>query len=148
METWYLLHLEVFYEATDLPQTPELMESQHYESIKVTDLVKYIGIGHSTFYSRFDSICSVLQCMEDDFIAGLPFPEYNLKETLLNDRKVKTDYLNHVKKYKKDYLILNGPDGDPSFKVRLANHTRRVPLSPVSTPHRLDPLRPGAPCCL
>lgn len=111
----------------------ELMKTQHYESIKVTDLVKYIGIGRSTFYSHFDSIYSVLQYIEDDFIAGLPTPDTNIKETLISDRRVKTEYLNHVKKNKQTYLVLHGPNGDPSFKVRLANHSRRV-LASISTP--------------
>jgi len=112
----------------------ELMETQHYESVKVTDLVKYIGIGRSTFYSHFDSIYAVLQSIEDEFIAGLPLPEFDIRETLLNDRKLKTDYLNHLKKHKKAYLVLNGPNGDPSFRVRLANHSRRILLHSTPPP--------------
>ena len=107
----------------------DLMETQHYESIKVTDLVKYIGIGRSTFYSHFDSIYSVLQAIEDNFISGIPIPDSNLRESLITDRKIKTDYLNHLKNNKKAYLVLNGPNGDPSFKVRLGNHSRRVLMS-------------------
>lgn len=123
----------------------ELMETQHYESVKVTDLVKYIGIGRSTFYSHFDSIYAVLQSIEDEFITGIPLPESDIRETLLNDRKLKTDYLNHLKKNKKAYLVLNSPNGDPSFKVRLANYSRRILLNSVTpaptSPHTLKERR-------
>lgn len=111
----------------------DLMETQHYETIKVTDLVKYIGIGRSTFYSHFDSIYSVLQTIEDDFINGLPVPDANIREGLINDRKIKIDYLNHLKNNKKAYLVLNSSNGDPSFRVRLGNHSRRILLSTIST---------------
>lgn len=53
------------------------------------------------FYSHFDSIYAVLQFIEDDFISGLPIPEYGVRETLLNDRRLKADYLNHLKRHKK-----------------------------------------------
>ena len=92
----------------------DLMETQHYETIKVTDLVKYIGIGRSTFYSHFDSIYSVPQTIEDEFINGLPVPDANIRDVLINDRKIKIDYLNHLKNNKKAYLVLNSSNGDPS----------------------------------
>ena len=116
----------------------ELMEERPYDRIKVTELVKHAGIGRSTFYSHFDSIYSVVQKIEDDFIAGLPDEAAYTKDAL-SDRRSRAGYFEHLRQNKRTYRILNGPNGDPSFRIRLMNRSRRILLthvaSPAKTPH-------------
>lgn len=116
----------------------DMMEERPYDRIKVTELVKYAGIGRSTFYSHFDSIYAVVQKIEDDFLVGLPDEITCTRETV-NDRRTRLGYFNHLKDNKRVYRILNGPNRDPSFRIRLMNRTRRILLthvaSPTKTPH-------------
>lgn len=107
----------------------ELMETRPYESIRVTELAKYAGIGRSTFYLHFDSIYAVLQKIEDDFIAGLPEEDSYSTELLRNDRRSKIEYFRYLQEHKRTYRVLNGPNGDPSFRVRLNNRSRRILLN-------------------
>lgn len=103
----------------------EMMEKRPYYEIKVTDLVRYAGISRSSFYTYFDSIFSVLQKIEDDFIEGMPEEHYINYKTMKDDEEGRARF-EYIKKNIKAYRVLTGPNGDPSFDARLANRNRRV----------------------
>lgn len=49
----------------------DILEITPFQTIKVTEFVRFAGISRSCFYLYFDSIYSVVQKLEDDFIEGL-----------------------------------------------------------------------------
>lgn len=50
----------------------ELLKTTALNKVKVTDVVKMVGISRSTFYTYFDSVYDVIEQMERDIINGMP----------------------------------------------------------------------------
>jgi len=116
-----------------------MMESKPYYSIKVTDLIKKANISRSTFYVYFDSISDVLQKIHDDFLGAFPDEtdvsslarsKFKRNEIRVDEREME-GYL-YLKSNMKTYRILSGPNGDPSFYIRLRNRVTRITSSVLS----------------
>ena len=111
----------------------EMLETQPYYTVKVTDLVNKAGISRSCFYVYFDSIYAVLQKIEDDFLEL--FPEADSTVSVARERHKRDDgemwendldILVRLKDHRRIYCILTGPNGEPSFGVRLRNRMIRI----------------------
>jgi hypothetical protein len=105
----------------------DLMDTKPFYKIKVTEFVQYVGIGRSTFYFYFDSIYSVVQKIEDDFIAGLGVEE-DVSETSVkgNYYSAIRNYIRYIKPRLKIVRILTGPNGNTGFEARLYRQTLKV----------------------
>lgn len=109
----------------------DMIETTPFQKIKVTEFVQFAGISRSSFYVYFDSIYSVVQKMEDDFIEGLTESNHMLPSHLLTHSSrsihpntiVKVEY---IRKNLRMIRILTGENGDPAFHVRMANRTWRI----------------------
>ena len=117
----------------------DMMESKPYYALKVTDLIKKARISRSTFYVYFDSIFDVLQKIHDDFIGAFPDEtdvsemarsKYKRNEVRTDEREV--EGYNYVKDNMRKYRILCGPNGDPSFHIRMRNRITRITNSVLS----------------
>ena len=110
----------------------EMMEDRPFYKIKVAHFVQFVGISRSTFYFYFDSTDSVLETIEDEFIAGL------VEENRLNQKfKEKTtpallvasvlfSSVEYLRKNLKVYRILSGPHGSTTFQLRFAERIMLV----------------------
>jgi Transcriptional regulator len=117
----------------------DMMENKPYYSIKVTDIVQQAGISRSSFYVYFDSIYEVLQKIEDNFLNSLPDEKETTKVALSrasrNDSKLGKRELNtyqYIMDNMRIYRILSGPNGEPSFHIRMRNRISRVTSSVIS----------------
>jgi len=102
----------------------EMMETQPFEKIKVTELIKIAGIGRSTFYDHFDSIFAAIQFIEDNFMAGL-LTEESISNKLATDSEI-FDGHKYIRDNMRIYRALCGPNGDPAFQARLTNRIKRL----------------------
>jgi AcrR family transcriptional regulator len=105
----------------------DLMDTKPFYKIKVTEFAQYADIGRSTFYLYFDSIYSVVQKIEDDFIAGLGVEE-DTSETAVrkNFYSAIRNYIRYIKPRLRTVRILTGPNGDSGFEARLYRQTLSV----------------------
>lgn len=101
----------------------KLMREKPMDKIKVTEVTALAGISRSTFYSYYDSIYSVVQDIEDDFIAH--FAEEK-QVGLKRDEAMILQNFSYVRDNIETFDILSGPNGDPYFNVRLGNRLKRV----------------------
>jgi len=111
----------------------EMMKERPYYTIKVTDLVKRIGISRSTFYVYFDSIYDVLQKIEDNYL--MRFPEDNDVVAMTHSRISRNDktlgdreanVFRFIGENMELYRALTGPNGEPSFYIRQRNRQIRI----------------------
>ena len=109
----------------------DMMKTTPFQKIKVTEFVEFAGISRSSFYVYFDSIYSVIQKMEDDFISGLtdedemsvPISEGDYTGGFDPKTIAKVEYIrNNLRMIQ----ILTGENGDPLFQARMANRTWRI----------------------
>lgn len=107
----------------------EMMKETPFDQIKVTELSEHCGISRSTFYFYFDSTHTVLQRIEDCISESFLFENKLWSE--LTDEEMRKIFYNLSEKIDTFY-ILTGPNGDPSFKTKLANRNKRVLLSLAS----------------
>lgn len=109
----------------------DMIETTPFQKIKVTEFVQFAGISRSSFYVYFDSIYSVVQKMEDDFIEGLTednrmvLPRLSDYSSNVIDPNtiVKVEY---IRQNLRMIRILTGENGDPAFQARMANRTWRI----------------------
>lgn len=110
----------------------DMLEEKPFHTIKVTELTKRANISRSTFYLYFNSIYDVAEKIENDFYKGLideqstiwqslPDTNVELSDVFRNDMLITIQYL---RKNSKVYCALSGPNGDPSFIVKLNRRTR------------------------
>ena len=107
------------------------IETTPFHRIKVTDFVKFAEISRSSFYMHFDSIYSVVQKIEDDFLSGLTDEDEALRQPI-HDREatkptpftlMKVEY---IRRNQRLLRILTGPNGDPAFQARMTNRIWRM----------------------
>lgn len=99
----------------------ELMETNPCLQIKVMELTQYAKVSRGTFYLYFNSICDVIQKLEDDYIAGakqLASKSPTSPHKSYDDTRAQITYL---KENMRVYRALVGPNGDPAFQPRLMN---------------------------
>lgn len=108
----------------------EQLSSKSIESIKVKDISKKLGISRSTFYVYYDSIYSVLEELEEEYITEFRninelFLHYPLSDKYFKEPHplmVKT--LEYMLKNSKLTLVLLGPYGDMTFKFKCKKLTQ------------------------
>lgn len=114
----------------------DMIELVPFQQIKVTEFVKFAGISRSAFYVYFDSIYSVIQKIEDDFMAGLIGESHfvflrasDFFTSSENGGNIDPNLLHNIEYIRKNLRmirILTGENGDPAFEVRMANRTWRI----------------------
>ena len=109
----------------------DILEITPFQTIKVTEFVRFAGISRSCFYLYFDSTYSVVQKLEDDFIEGLTeenqviiphFSDYSSNR--IDPRTI--EKVEYIRQNIRTIRILTGENGDPSFQMRMANRTWRI----------------------
>lgn len=108
----------------------DLMEKKPLYTIKVTEFVKYIGISRSTFYIYFDSIYSVVQTIEDTYMADLCAPEewsFPQRVNAISDQaeRLTRSETRHLIRNIRTFRILSSPNGDPSFEAKIVQYIKR-----------------------
>ena len=128
----------------------DLMETQQFETISITDLTKKAGVSRTSFYRYFDSVYDVLQAIEDDYDEQFPHElaaVQDLDEMARasnggaggsdggsdgsgGGRKepAELEYAEVVARNFRTYRILTSPNGDPSFEPHLRNRVKRIML--------------------
>lgn len=109
----------------------DMMETTPFQKIKVTEFAAFAGISRSSFYVYFDSIYSVVQKMEDDFIDGLTEDSQTVLPRLSDyssngidpNTIVKVEY---IRRNMRMIRILTSENGDPLFQARMTNRTWRI----------------------
>ncbi len=97
----------------------DLVEEKPFYLIKVRELTEYASISRSTFYVYFDSIYSIVQKLEDDFLEGY-YPEDVALSVLINNDISRTlEQMEYVKNNARTVHLLCGPNGDSYFLDRL-----------------------------
>lgn len=102
----------------------DMMGSRPFEKIKVTHITERCGISRSTFYVYFDSIYSVLQKIEDEFLENVGDEALNVKGKFTQEELDRL--FGYLQKNIKTMKALIGPNGDSSFRAKLANRNKRV----------------------
>lgn len=111
-------------------QVLTMMQKKDIHHIKVSEVADALHIHRVTFYQYYDSIYSVLQEIEDDFIRGFDEITDSFMTSVLNDR-----YFNEPNPYiisHLEFLLDNrtliatlwGPYGDERFKYKCENLVR------------------------
>lgn len=112
----------------------DMMEEQSCFNIKVTELVRRVGISRSSFYMHFDSVLDVVDRIESDYIAGLPDVSY-AASSLCNTFRLGQDYISqweldesweYIHNNMRAYQLLTGQNGEPLFRKRLENRSKRI----------------------
>lgn len=104
----------------------DLVEIKPFYLIKVKELVSYAEIGRSTFYFYFDSIYAVVQKIEDDFLTGFLTRETAISIMVDADISVAHAQIGYFKDHFRVLNLLTGPNGDPSFRLKLERHLRML----------------------
>lgn len=105
-------------------QVLEKLKSTHIHNVQVKAITDSLGISRSTFYLYYDSAFAVLQDIEDEFFNGLEkvnaiFWRYPLKREYMNQpHPVLLNVIRYLRENKEICNVLNGPFGEPMFKVR------------------------------
>lgn len=109
-----------------------MMETTPYYKIKVSNFVAETGISRSSFYFYFNSIYSVLEKIEDDFIKGIS-DEYTAVSRLSSGVMHEPDgemmlrsTVHYISKNLRLIRILSGPNGDPNFQYKLSSRARKI----------------------
>ena len=111
----------------------DLMETQQFETISVTDLTKKAGVSRTSFYRYFESVYDVLQAIEDDYDEQFP-KEFTAVQDLVDLQRGNGDgkesaelgYAEVVARNFRTYRILTSPNGDPSFEPHVRNRVQRI----------------------
>ena len=109
----------------------DMMETTPFQKIRVTEFVAFAGISRSSFYVYFDSIYSVVQKMEDDFVDGLTEDSQTVLPRLSDyssnginpNTIIKVEY---IRQNMRMIRILTSENGDPLFQARMTNRTWRI----------------------
>ena len=104
----------------------DLVEQKPFYKIYVKELTAYGHIGRSTFYMYFDSIYAVVQKLEDDFMDGFLSPKDAINILFLDDKKAMDQQLDFLKKNARTLTLLAGPNGDPSFTIKLYKRFEQI----------------------
>jgi AcrR family transcriptional regulator len=97
----------------------DLVEEKPFYRIKVRELTEHANISRSTFYVYFDSVYSVVQKLEDDFIKSF-YPEAVAFSVLIkNDISKTLEQIAYIKSNARALRLLCGPNGDSYFMDRL-----------------------------
>lgn len=125
----------------------DIMEEKPFYSIKVRELVEHAGISRSTFYLHYDSIYSVVQQMEDEFLEQYYPYEASLITMWQHDLGEVFVQSDIVIEHKRELRALLGPFGDPYFSIKLGRALKtqcrkvfetRVPrVSPATLEYRM-----------
>lgn len=108
----------------------EMMQKEPFYKIHVTDLVRELDIGRSTFYTYFDSIFSVLQKIEDDIFKHFEKKDDSIHQVITSPDKL-TEYISmfSITTLKEDAFaisVLLGENGDPAFQARYIRYLRKT----------------------
>ena len=121
----------------------DLMETQQFETISITDLTKKAGVSRTSFYRYFDSVYDVLQAIEDDYDEQFPHELAAVQDLdemthagsadgagAGDGRKepAELEYAEVVARNFRTYRILTSPNGDPSFEPHMRNRVKRIML--------------------
>jgi len=111
----------------------DMLESESFFNIKVTDLVDKAGISRSAFYVYFDSIYDVLQKIEDDYMECFPGEQKVLnivrgwsEKSGVEHEELYTESSQYTQENMRIYRLLSGPNGDPSFYYKHKNRVTRI----------------------
>lgn len=110
----------------------DMMETQHINKIKVSELIKLADVSRSTFYFYFDSISAVMEQIEKDFIINFSDDATTTYRMLL--RKQRQDSYNvplrpaltALQKELRIFRILSGPNNTEHFQELLRERITRI----------------------
>ena len=100
-----------------------LMQEKPLAKIKVTEITAAAGISRSTFYTYYDSIYSIMQEIEDDFISHFA---NEAEVDIHNDQALMRENFSYIRDHIDTFDLLMSGNGDPYFTVRLQNRLKRV----------------------
>ena len=109
-----------------------LLETRFIDQIKVTEIVKELGISRSTFYFYYDSVFSVLQEIEDVFIEQFKSIDDTFQAVPFLDRYFNNPHpgimatLDFTKKNERLMSILFGRFGDQNFAHKCKTNAGRA----------------------
>lgn len=110
----------------------DMMETTPFTEIKASDLAKRANVSRSSFYFYFDSIYSVLDKLEDDFIHGIS-DEYSTIYKLSVNRsgRMSTEdtirpTIEYVGRHLRQFRILSGSNASHSFQEKLLQRAENV----------------------
>ena len=110
----------------------DMMEDVPFHKIKVTEFCRFANVSRSAFYAHFDSIYDVIQKIEDDYFAGMPGEgEFVFSQIAgSSDSQVVAELMRITGEYAnahlREFRILSGENGEPSFRYRLARRVRAI----------------------
>ncbi|MCB0910051.1 MAG: hypothetical protein KDB60_00360 [Propionibacteriaceae bacterium] len=107
----------------------DLLETRPLYCLKITEFVKFAGIGRSTFYMYFDSVYDVLQKVEDEFFDAMQrVDSYDpITDLLIRDDDTARSLgpvMDYLGKNLRLIRILSGPNGHPAFEARMVGYIR------------------------
>lgn len=110
----------------------ELMREKPLDDIRVAELARHARISRTTFYRYFQSPYDVALQIGDRFFDGLvevTGNDFTPDLDIGDDLAIESHVMPRVS-YLKDNIdlirLLNGPHGDPAFRMRLSNMLREI----------------------
>ncbi len=112
----------------------ELMEKKGFERITVSDITEKADINRGTFYLHYRDKYDLLEQSEDELIRDIEkislAAQNNIAKNLFNNRKEEffpfmEKLFEYIHENYNFFKIVLGPNGDPSFQVKLKEVMRR-----------------------
>lgn len=99
----------------------ELLETQHYSKISVTQLIRKAGVSRTTFYRKYDDIFDMYKKVCDHLLEELldiAVPLFT-ESDLTDARMILDDFYNHLNQQQKYIQLLCSYNGDRYFFIRI-----------------------------
>ncbi len=110
----------------------DMLETTPFTEIKANDLAKRATVARSSFYFYFDSVFSVLDHLENEFIRGIS-DEYATiyklgvkKSGRISTQDTIRPTIEYVGQHLREFRILSGPNGSRSFQDKLLQRAENV----------------------